>query len=72
MTLFGDAAGGGGCIGVVVASGVGMSIEGGGADSRGSTVRNGGVGACFGGGEASSMDRCRFSEVIRELWEDLP
>ena len=46
LTQFRGAAGGGGCIGVVVANGVGMSIGGGDAGNRGNAVMSGGGGSC--------------------------
>ena len=42
MTRFGDTVGGGGCIGVVVAGGEGMNVEGGGAGNRGNSAMSGG------------------------------
>ena len=41
---------GGGFISVVVVSGVGLSVRGGGAGNRGSAIMSGGEGACAGSG----------------------
>ena len=42
LTQFGDTVGGGGCIGVVVAGGEGMNVDGGGAANRGNSAMSGG------------------------------
>ena len=53
MTQFGGALGGGGCVNVVVASGVGMSVGGAAAGNRGRAVMSGRGRACAGSGGVS-------------------
>ena len=61
---------GGGCVGA--AAGQGMDVGDGGGGDGGSAVVGGGRDACVGNGGVDEGDCCRFSGVIRELWEDLP
>ena len=69
-----DYRGGGwaGCASVAeVLIGMGMSVAGGGAGSRGDlVVSKGDVGV--GGWGAEQRDCCRFPEIFGEPWEDLP
>ena len=53
LTQFGGAVGGGRCISEVVASGVRLSVGGGCAGNKGSSVMSRGGGACGGSGRAS-------------------
>ena len=47
-------------------------MEDGGGGDRGSAVMGGRTDACVGSEGFNQRDCCRFSRVIRELWEDLP
>ena len=53
MTGVGSAAGGGGCVCVLVAIDVGMSVGGGSVGNRGGAVMSGEEGSCESGGGAS-------------------
>ena len=60
-------------VGVIeVISGVGISVGGGNVGSRGDGVVSSGGDFGVAGGGASWRDCCRFPEIFRELWEDLP
>ena len=56
---------------VEIVSGVEMSVGSGGADNGGDAVANSGDFGVAGGG-AGWGDFCRFPEIFRKLWEDLP